>query len=172
MAGLQEPAPAHSSKRILFQHTFPIPGRPRAGTKQTIRAKKKLPKPKPKGDRKRPPATKAKDPDTAREARREYEQVRSQYPERKEYRRLLAQGKRSRAKELDQCRNCSKQAKPGQTRCPTCAEKHRESRIRSNAKRRAAVEETAGRQERRVKPKVSLLAQEKGDTSLIFQVSP
>ena len=69
--------------------------------------------------------------------RREYDRARSQNPERKEYWRLLAQEKRQRAKELGQCRNCSKQAIPGQTRCPTCAEKHRESRRRGNAKRRA-----------------------------------
>ena len=92
--------PALSPKRILFQHTFPIPGRPRAGTKQTKRAKKKLPKPKPKGDGKRPPATRAKDPETAWEARREYEQARNRTPERREYRRRYAEEQRQRAKLL------------------------------------------------------------------------
>ena len=141
-----EDGPLLSPKRILFEHTFPIPGRTRAGTKQTKRAKKKLPKPKPKGDRKRPPATKSKDPETAREARREYEQVRSQHPERKEYQRLHEQKKRERAKELGLCRNCSKPAIPGQSRCETCAGNHRQSRRRSDANRRAAVNETAATQ--------------------------
>ena len=75
--------------------------------------------------------------------RREYERVRSQHPERKEYQRLHEQKKRERAKELGPCRNCSKPAIPGQSRCETCAENHRQSRRRSDAKRRAAVKETA-----------------------------
>ena len=123
-----------SPKRILFQHTFPIPGRPRAGTEQTKRAKKKLPKPKPKGDGKRPPATRAKDPETAGEAHREYEQARNSTPERREYNRHLAQEQRRKAKESGKCRNCLAPAITGQTRCPTCAENHRQSRRRRDAK--------------------------------------
>ena len=135
-------SPALSSKRILFQHTFPLPGRPRAGTKQTKRARKKLPKPKPRGDGKRPPATRAKDPETAREARRQDEQARNRTPERREYRRRYAEEQRQRARLLGKCQKCNKPAIPGQTRCPTCARNHRQSRRRSYAERRAADKET------------------------------
>ena len=135
--------PAASPKRILLQHTLPIPGRPRAGTKQTKRARKKLPKPKPKGDGKRPPTTKAKDPETAREARREYEHARNRTPERREYRRRYAEVQRQRAKQLGKCQKCSKPAIPGQTRCKTCARNHRQSPGRSDAMRRDAAKETA-----------------------------
>ena len=138
---MHAPRPALSPKRILFQHTFPIPGRPRAGTKQTKRAKKKLPKPKPKGDGKRPPATRAKDPETAGEARREYEQARNRTPERREYQRRYAEEQRQRAKLLGKCQNCSKPAIPSQSRCETCAEAHRQSRRRSDANRRAVAKE-------------------------------
>ena len=73
------------------------------------------------------------------QARREYDRTRSQSPERKEYQRLREQESRKRAKELGKCRSCSNPAIPGQTRCPTCAERHRESRIRSNAKRKVTA---------------------------------
>ena len=132
--------PAQSPKRILLQHTFPIPGRPRAGTKQTKRARKKLPKPKPKGDGKRPPATKAKDPETAREARREYEHARNRTPERMEYRRRYAEEQRQKARLLGKCQNCSKPAIPGLSRCKICAEANRQSPGRSDAKRRGTAE--------------------------------
>ena len=56
-----------------------------------------------------------------------------------EYRRLLAQDKRRKDKELGKCRSCSNLATPGQTRCPTCAEKHREYGRSSNANRRASA---------------------------------
>ena len=59
-----------------------------------------------------------------------------------EYRRLLAQEKRRKARELGQCRSCSNPAIPGQTRCPTCAEKHRESLRRIRAERMAMAEDT------------------------------
>ena len=74
-----------------------------------------------------------------RQQRLVYEQQRNQSPERMEYRRLLAQEKRRKARELGQCRSCSNPAIPGQTRCPTCTEKHRESRRRSDAKRKTAA---------------------------------
>ena len=60
-----------------------------------------------------------------------------------EYNRRLAQEQRQKAKELGKCRNCTEHtAIPGQTRCPTCAEAHRQSRRLSDAKRRAANKET------------------------------
>ena len=80
------------------------------------------------------------DPSPAEDRKRkraEYDRARSQTPERRDYRHLLAQAKRRKAKELGQCRSCSEQSIPGQTRCPTCAEKHRESKQRSRAKQQA-----------------------------------
>ena len=55
-----------------------------------------------------------------------------------EYNRRLAQEQRQKAKELGKCRDCTKHtAIPGQTRCTTCAEAHRQSRRQSDARRRA-----------------------------------
>ena len=67
----------------------------------------------------------------------EYEQVRNKSPERIEYQGLYAQKRLQRARKLGKCRNCSKPAIPGQSRCETHAEAHRQSRRRSDAKRRA-----------------------------------
>lgn len=44
-------------------------------------------------------------------------------------------------KELGQCRDCNSPAIPGQTRCEKCAEAHRQSNRRSDARRRAAAKE-------------------------------
>ena len=60
-----------------------------------------------------------------------------------EYNRRLAQEQRQKAKELGKCRNCSEPAIPDQTRCPECAEAHRQSRRRSDAKRRAMAIQSA-----------------------------
>ena len=70
------------------------------------------------------------------EQRQEYERARNQTPERMEYNRRLAQEQRQKAKEASKCRDCSKPAIPGQTRCEACAESHRQSRRRSDARRR------------------------------------
>ena len=74
--------------------------------------------------------------ETKREERLQYDRQRSQNPQRREHHRLHAQESRRKAKELGLCKSCPNPAKPGQTRCPTCAEKHRESNRRSNAKRK------------------------------------
>ena len=73
----------------------------------------------------------------SRVIRREYDKKRNESPERREYHRRCAEEQRQRAKLLGKCRNCSRTAIPGQTRCPTCAEHHQQSRRRSDAKRRA-----------------------------------
>ena len=78
-----------------------------------------------------------------REERLEYDRTRSQRPERMEYRRLREQIRRQRAKALGLCRSCSNPAIPGQTRCLTCAEKHRQSRRVNDARRRAMDGEAA-----------------------------
>ena len=57
-----------------------------------------------------------------------------------EYRRRYAEEQRQRAKQLGKCQKCSKAAIPGQSRCKTCAEAHRQSRRRSDAKRRGTAE--------------------------------
>ena len=79
------------------------------------------------------------DAEDQRKKFRKYDRARSQSPERMEYRRLRAQEKRRKAKALGLCRSCSNPAITGQTRCPTCAEKHREYGRRSNAGRKAAA---------------------------------
>ena len=81
----------------------------------------------------------ASEEEKAREARREYDRTRNQSPERKDYNRLSEQKRRQRAKENDRCRNCSRPAIQGQTRCSTCAANHRQSRRRSDDKRREAA---------------------------------
>ena len=86
----------------------------------------------------------AKTPMTAEaraEARRERDRTRSQNPERKEYMRLRAQERRRRGKAAGLCRSCSNPSIPGETRCPSCAEKHRELHMRSRARRKAIAEQ-------------------------------
>ena len=60
--------------------------------------------------------------------RLEYDRQRSKSPERREYRRVRAREERQKAKELGLCVACNAPAIPRQTRCPTCAEKHRVGR--------------------------------------------
>ena len=48
--------------------------------------------------------------------------------QKRELRRVRAAEERQRRKELGLCRDCTKVATEGQTRCPDCAEKHRKSR--------------------------------------------
>ena len=75
--------------------------------------------------------------------RREYDRLRNQRPERKEFYRRHAQEQRQRAKESGLCRHCGNAAIPSQTRCEICAERHRQSRRRSDARRMAAGNQTA-----------------------------
>ena len=71
-----------------------------------------------------------------RERRREYDQKRSKNPDRMEQGRLNAQARRQIAKATGKCKSCPEPAIPGQTRCPNCSEQHRQSRRRSDARRR------------------------------------
>ena len=128
--------PAEYSKRITFQHTFPLPRRPHAETKQTKRTRKKHRSPKSKDHEKKPSTTKAKNPDAAKETRRDYERSRNKSPERMAYQRLYQQKKQQEAIALGLCKHCRRPAILGQTRCESCAEKHRLSRRRTDAKRR------------------------------------
>ena len=62
-------------------------------------------------------------------------------PERKELKRRSTQDRRDKAKSLLSWVECGAPPIPDQTRCPTCAEKHRASRRRSNATRRQTTGE-------------------------------
>ena len=69
--------------------------------------------------------------DAKRQNQVEYDRQRNKSPERVEYRRLREQERRRQAKLLGLCKNCSNPAIAGQTRCLSCAEKHRQSRRRT-----------------------------------------
>ena len=85
-------------------------------------------------------AKKANKPRPSRtpEERKEYEQARSQTPERKEYQRRYGRKLTKIAKETGKCVNCPNLVIKDQTRCETCAENHRQSRRRSEEKKKAA----------------------------------
>ena len=104
----------HHPKRQLFVDTFQLPqpgGKKKAPSK--IKSTKK-PSPPEKPAAKRTPLTP--------EARREKQ--RTQHKEKQE-----------RLKSLGLCRHCPKPAIEGQTRCETCAEVHRVSRRKNDARR-------------------------------------
>ena len=73
--------------------------------------------------------------------RGEYERIRGQRPERKEAHRQAQIKRRQRAREIGLCRSCNAKAIPGQTRCETCAEKHRAARRIYDSKRREAAKQ-------------------------------
>ena len=70
--------------------------------------------------------------------RQAYEHLRKQHPERREAQRKVHQRKRDKAKQSGNCVNCSNKAIKNQTRCETCAEKHRKSRRRNRENKKAA----------------------------------
>ena len=72
-----------------------------------------------------------------REERLEYDRQRNATPERREQHRLQAQEHRRKTKEQGLCRHCGDPAIPQQTRCETCADRHRMDRRRWQAERRA-----------------------------------
>ena len=129
-------------KRQLFVDAFELPPRKRPGrpkTKKPIRKPRRKPtvrkpakkaKPKP-----RPEPTQA-EVEAKRQKQLEFDRQRSKTPERREKNRLQIQERRRSAKELGLCRDCREPAIPEQSRCPTCAEKHRVDRRRWQAKRR------------------------------------
>ena len=150
------PLSAHAEvfKRITLHHTFPMPRKPRSALASPKRAVKM--KARPKVERPRGPVVQDRptDKETAKQPRakrtpeqhREYERARNQTPERREYNRSYAQEQRRIAKEANKCRDCSKPAIPGKTRCEACAESHRQSRRTSDARRRAAAKEKPARE--------------------------
>ena len=115
---------------------------PTVGTSGSQRPDRRVQQPNGSSTHQETPTAQAGD---TRQGGREYEQAQRKTPEGREYQRELAQEQRQRqrAKELGRCRNCSKPAILGQTRCPTCAEAHRQSRRHSDARRRAAARQAA-----------------------------
>ena len=154
--------PAQCSKRITFQHTFPLLRRSQSKPTPADRSAASDPIILTTVDRRRsgkppianpaPDFTKSTRATTVKRAsaanakqtpeeRREYAQARSQTPERKEYRRQLRRNQIRIAKEAGKCKDCSNPAIPGQTKCETCAEKHRQRRRKDDANRRAKAKQ-------------------------------
>ena len=138
IAAFPRGSPADCSKRIIFQHTFQLPRKNQSQPKPPKEAeKKKLQESasRANNNRKLTPTkqTKRRNANPSTEAskataRQEYERLRNQRPERKEHHRRIQQKRRENLKVLGLCRHCQGPAIPGQTRCKTCAEKHRISR--------------------------------------------
>ena len=130
-------APNHISKTVLstvhlgphplteertFQLRFEI-SRPEPKKKP-----RKVRKPKPRKPRARKPRVPTRTAEEQIEARQEYDKARSQTPERKEAGRLRVRQVRLERKEAGQCRDCSNEAIPGQTKCESCRDKHNRNR--------------------------------------------
>ena len=128
-------SPLRYSKRNQFECTVTLPA------KDVKQPKSRKTKPKAKKSSKAKRSPRAPTPvelQERQERRREYEKNRNQRPERKQYAREREKNKRQRAKELGLCRTCSQPAISNQTRCPSCAAKHRRGNATITAKRRAA----------------------------------
>ena len=132
-------SPAHTSKRITLEHTFPLPRKTRRGPRATKSTREKPRKSKPKPTPEKPLTPRPQRPKPPKKDRQEYDKTRSQTPERRAYRRRYAQQKRERQKYLGLCRDCSNPAIPGQIRCPTCSEKHRQAHRRNDAKPKVSL---------------------------------
>ena len=144
-------SPAHAgmdpSKTHSFSVTIGLPEPSRKHRKARVRAPRptKPPTPEPtKIPARKPPARKKRatanitlpTPEEKREARLEYERARNQLPERKRNNRDHSRQWIALARELGLCVSCHGIPIKDQTRCKTCAEKHREYRRR--ARERAA----------------------------------
>ena len=130
--------PAQCSKRIIFQHTFPLPRKGRPRTNPRVPAKKH-----------RSVAKKAKANDAKQQ--RPKKVIVSKNPKKKripltpearrEIQRTNHKEKLANAKASGLCRDCGEPAIEEQTRCEKCAEKHRVSRRKNDAERRAKANE-------------------------------
>ena len=159
------PAQAGYSKERIFESTFVIPTRKRtksnkksAGAKQNVKrsTKQKVAEGKPTTGRPEKPlrrleaespdspgstAPKPANEETSKQDRQDPELLKKQQRgNRKGYRRRYMQERRKKAKELGECRDCNDRAIPGQTRCESCAGKHRLVR-RANYYRRHTPEQ-------------------------------
>ena len=126
------PSPVEQAKTQLLIDTFQLQLRGGAKKQQAHNSATKNTK-----KRQTPIDLRRKKPPPGPEHRREYERARSTTPERKEYQRQSRQRRIQIAKEAGKCRDCSNLAIPSQTMCETCAEKHRISRRKNDARRRA-----------------------------------
>ena len=148
--GCPTPVGIHHAERQLFQYTIDLTGRKneksKAKTQRTSRPEPQKTKAKPPAAKQRKPKRDSTpvthkapvSPEKPVQHRDAYEETRNKTTERREYLRIRAREKRKRAKESGRCRNCPNPAIPGQTRCPSCADKHRQSHRRSAAKSQAA----------------------------------
>ena len=130
--------PAHCSKRITFQHTFPLPrkGRPRTNPRVPAKKHKSVPKKAKATDAKRQRPKKVTPPKGPTKKRLPL------MPEaRKERQRFNHKQHLAKAKTLGLCRHCAKPAIEGQTRYDRCAEKHRASYQVYSVKRHAKAKE-------------------------------
>ena len=141
-------------KRQLFADSYQLPdgwGR-RKKTKATPKKKKA---------RRGKPSKQSNNHQTSKEGprlsseemsarRSEYERIRRQDPEFREKHRFYSKEYYWKARDAEKCRPpCKETAKPGETRCKKCAEKHRISRRMNDAKRyaKAKLEKEAQRSE-------------------------
>jgi hypothetical protein len=153
------------SKERIFESTFVIPTRKRtksnkksAGAKQNVKrsTNQKVTKGKPTTGRPEKPlrrleaespdslgsaAPKPANEETSKQDRQDPELLKERQREsRKDYRRHYMQERRKKPKERGECRDRNDRAIPGQTRCESCAEKHRLVR-RANYYRRHTPEQ-------------------------------
>ena len=148
LTSLQTPPPRAIGRNQgrTFEFTIPLPepsnagGRPPSRAKQAGKKTRTLPTQgrtalKAKQAKPRTAPTPAP-PEAGPLKQLEPERKKTSTPDHREYHRLRAREERRRAKEQCLCRDCGEPAIPDQTRCSTCAEKHRLSRRRWQAERR------------------------------------
>ncbi len=123
--------------------TIPLPEPSNAGGRPPSKAKKAGNKTPRKATHKAKKASPRPEPtptevEARAENRRAYEQERNQTPERKELLRRVTQSRREEAKRLGLCVGCGETPIPGETRCESCAENHRQ--YRRQAEHRATLQ--------------------------------
>ena len=139
-------------KRKLFADSYQLPDRwgRRKRTKATPK-KKKARRGKPSKQSNNHQTSKERprlSPEEMSARRSEYERIRRQAPEFREKHRFYSKEYYWKARDAEKCRPpCKETAKPGETRCKKCAEKHRISRRMNDAKRyaKAKLEKEAQR---------------------------
>ena len=120
--------PTYRPKRITFDYTFSL------SYKTTLTPGEEA-------------AARAQRQQRRKEQNRKYDQRRRQRPEYREYiqeyHHHYQKERLRKAKEGGSCLNCKNPAIPGQTRCKTCADKHRARRTRKSITVRTSDEEAA-----------------------------
>ena len=136
--GFPPAAPAPCSKRIIFQHTFPLPrtGRPRTNPRVPAKKPRSVAKKAKANDAKQQRPKRVIVPKNPKKKR-----IPLTPEARREIQRTNHKEKLANAKASGLCRDCGEPAIEGQTRCEKCAEKHRVSRRKNDAERRAKANE-------------------------------